>query len=317
MSIVKFTWIIGLFTFEIYLLIYASEFDVVCAIHKKIDLLSVSKAIIFIVPRILHIIITVETIWKCNYNETILENLHEIDDIFEKKLCLQLNYKRIKQSVRNDFLQWISIIPILIIVNYFIWNVYGIVYVILLDYSHVKLILNGSQYTAYAILVRHRIQAMHEVLDTTLIQELKKQEFESIDEVIDQQNQDVNDDNEISQQQSIIHLRQIFNKIYDTIELMNDTFKWSISLNVSVDIFTISQTLFGQLQWFLDLEYENGRTINFCGFATYISYYMYRFALLVHMSNSIVESANLVAAKLHQLSLCATVTTDELKELVR
>lgn len=293
-------------------MIYASQFDVSHTVHRAINLLSVSKALIFIAPRILHLIITIETIWKRNHHEIILDQLHEIDGIFEKNLYLQLNCHGLKQSIRKYFLKWIAIIPILIITDFYIWNVYGLIYVVLLDYSYIKLILNGSQYSTYAILVWHRIEAMHEALDHNLMQVLQELEFESAFVVVGQRS----DDNETFQRQFLINLRQISNKIYETIELMNATFKWSISLNISVDKFTVAMVSFGHLQCILDSKYENNTIVNFCGLAIYTSYYVHRLALLISISNSVAESANLVAAKTHQISL-SRVVTDELKDLVR
>lgn len=146
------------------------------------------------------------------------------------------------------------------------------------------------------------------------MQMLQKFEFESIF-AVEQQSDDVNDGNESNERQCLVSLQRIFNKIYHTIELMNATFKWSMSLNISIDIFTVAMIVFGHLQWFLDPKYENGTIMNFCGFVTYTSYYVYRLALLIGTSNSIVESAHLVATKIHEISL-SRIVTDELKDMV-
>lgn len=311
-SFAECIWILGIITLEIYALIFASKFDMTDAMRKKFDLLAASKFVIFTIPRILHLIITLETIWKRNDHEIIHGHLHEIDEILEKHLCFRLNCHRLKQSIRNDFLRWICIIPFLILTNYHIWNVFGSIYVFLLDYSYMKLILNGSQYTTYGILVRHRIEAMHEALETNLMQALQKLEFESI--FGDGQHSD--DGNEPSERQCLIHLQQIYNKIYDTIELMNATFKWSMSLNISIDIFTVALVCFGHLQWFLDPTYENGTATNFYGFVTYTSYYAFRLRLVIGMCNSIAESSSSIAAKIHQITLSSNTVTDEMKDMV-
>lgn len=311
-SIAANIWTIGILSLELCWLIYSSKYDVYTTIRKTINLLGASKAVIWIIPRILHIIITIETICKRNQNAQILDNLYEIDEILAEKLCLHMNYHRLRKSIEIELIRWILIVPFLLLMNVYAWDVYGLIYVISLVYSHIKLILNGSQYATYAILITHRIEAMHEVLDASRMQILKKQEFN----LLLQRDIDNDDDNiETSDLQRLIHLRQIFAKIYDTIELMNDNFKWSISLNISIDIFVLAQTIFGHLQWFLDAKYENKGTINFYVFVTYTFYYVYRLALLIHMGNSVAESASRLAGQVHQFSLC-TMISDACKDLV-
>lgn len=71
--------------------------------------------------------------------------------------------------------------------------------------------------------------SIREVLDASLMQMSQKKAFKSI--VVRQQNNNADDDDddgvedETVERQRMINLRQIFNRIYDTVEMMNDMFK--------------------------------------------------------------------------------------------
>lgn len=263
--------------------------------------------------RLYTIIITLELYYHRNDQVQIISQLHEIDQIFAQKLHLKINYHRLRRTVIVAFLKWMSVCAVLLsilIAACVIEDVAKVEYIHLLvsSYSLLKKALFGSAYITYAILIRHRIRAMHEVLDSNLLL-LNDSPFE------------IPIDRERSNQYEAIefrrlnHLWRLLPRIHETIELINATFKWSISMNFFVNVFDFCETMYYHFdQAFKHSKHCIEEGLVYSGFA-FMFYYVLYFGLIIQMANSVSAEADKIAPKLHRLNLSGAIT-DEVQDFV-
>lgn len=178
--------------------------------NNTIGLLNEFNYINVLASRCLLIIITVESNLKYSKSMKILQNLYEIDRIFADKLNFRMNFHRMKNTIQNAFVAcfFIFIIYISSSIAFYLsqkeFSTYSIVFLL---YYSIKFILNASRYQTYTHLIRHRIEAMHEMLDAMLETHKNPQE-----------------QNYWIERSQMVHLRRIFNKIFDTVQLTNTSF---------------------------------------------------------------------------------------------
>lgn len=291
---VKRTWFIGLLLFELYNLVHSSVLW--HRLYKSADYsFNIFRFWNAITIRICIIIITVESYRHRHIQVEIIKNLHEIDRIFAQTLKLQINYHRLRAAVFVAFAKWMGISAIVVSTLFaasLIEHVANFRLMFAL-YPLVKKAMLGSVYMTYAILIRHRIRAIHEVLDSDLLL-IHESTFAL---------------------QQLMHLLHIFPRIHATIQLINATFKWSISMNFFVNVFDFCETTY----YHLDKAFQHPKHsiedgLLFSGFA-FTFYYVLYFGLIIQMAHSISAEANKIPPKIHRLNLSRTIS-DEMQEFV-
>lgn len=308
-------WFICSFLFEIYNLIHNSILCYKNFTHmNKINTFNVYRLLVIIIIRPSIIVITIESYCHQNIQVKILSNLHAIDRIFAQQLKLQINHHRLKRSIFVAFLKWISIsvlvISILIATSFIDYEYRTIedeILLVLSLYPLLKKALFGSAYVTYAILMKCRLQAMHDVLDSNLLLAHESPSFEvSID-------RESRREHEAFEFQRLIHLWRIFARTHDTIQLMNDTFKWSITANFFVNVFDICVMIFH----YIDRVFGPHMLIyvSYVGAVSFAFYYVFCFAAIIQVANSVAAEAEKIAPKIHRLSLNGTIS-DELQHFV-
>lgn len=145
------------------------------ACPSKVDTFNAFRTVMAVIFRLCIVITTVETYCTRHLHTNILSNLHEIDRQFAQKLKLQINYQRLQRTIFIAFLKWIPIYILaasIFIVNHSMKTQITIKYIATLMLSYYPLFkqaLFNATYISYAILIRHRIQAMNQVLDSNLL----------------------------------------------------------------------------------------------------------------------------------------------------
>lgn len=306
-------WFICLFSIELFILVYSSILW-----HRSYtndnDSFNIFRWSMVVAIRICIIVITFESYRHQRTQLKILNQLHEIDRIFSEKLNLQINYHRLKRSIFVDFSKWISVcvIDVLILFAAVCFEETTIEdYVRLMAplYPLFKKAMLGSVYVTYAILIKHRIQAVLQVLDSSLLLP-----HDSTFEIpIDRESLS---EYEAFEFRRLIHLWQLFPRIYDTIQLINDTFKWSSSMNFFVNVFDICSSIF---HYFGKSPEDSHQTYNVniisyieCAF---ICYYVFCFGAIIQMANALTAEADKIAPKIHRLIL-GGIVSDDLQEFV-
>lgn len=274
------------------------------------------RLLMIFVIRLCIIVMTIESYCCRHFHVKIQRNLHEIDCIFAQKLKLQINYRQLKRTVLVAFAKWMSVYVIvasIFIANNLMVNATNPKYIQLMlsVYSMLKKALFGCTYITCAILIKYRIQAMCRVLDGNLLL-LTKSTFELL--LIDRESQG---DRETFEFQRLIHLWQMFPRIHETIQLMNDTFKWSISIAFFANLFDVSAMIFYNLDKAFGSEESDCRsTTELTYFITAgIFYYAFAFATITQMANSVATEAEKIAPKIQQIS-SSGVASDEFQYFV-
>lgn len=101
-----------------------------------------------------------------------MNNLYEIDQKFARKLDFKINYYRIRHLIAKSFLKWFLVLVTAQTISIWVYLqkttlpatlLYGSIYLAS------KLTLFGSTYTTYVILIKCRLETMHEVLGSSLL----------------------------------------------------------------------------------------------------------------------------------------------------
>lgn len=273
------------------------------------------RLIMIFVIRLCVIVITVESYCRRITHVKIQQNLHEIDRMFTHKLKMQINYHRLKRSVVAASLKWMFVFVVVVsifIANNLIANKTKLNYTSLLlaVYSFLKKALFGCTYITCAILIRHRVQAMHQVLDSILIALNES----AIDILIDRD--DGQKDREIFEFRRLVHLWRLFPRLHETVQLMNDSFKWSISIAFFANLFDISAKIFYNLDEIFGSPEKCRSTIDLTYFTiASIFYYVFAFGTIIQTANSVAKEAEKIAPKIQQIISCGT-NSDELQLFV-
>lgn len=309
-------WFISMLLFELCSLIHVSitryQFLVECkCIHVFIGF----RLILALIFRFCVVVITVESYCHRNVQVEIIAKLLEIDQIFAQKLRLQINYHRLKRSITVVFSKWISIYIGLVSILYATSFFKGVptekyIRLTLFLYPFLKRTLFSSMYTTYAILIRHRIQSLNEAMDSNLLLPHDSAFKVSID-------RESRNEHETFEFRRLIHLWQLFACIHDTVQLINKTFKWSISLNMFANVFIVCVSIF---QYFdnavgLPNEYYKVAPLISSNSIAFIFFYALCFGVIIQIANSVATVANQIASKVHRIS-SSGIISDEFENFV-
>lgn len=249
---------------------------------------------------IILIIATIESYCQRNVQVQILSNLNEIDRFFATKLNWNINYNRLKYSIQMNF---IKLALFYIIGNCVLVWFYADARSLYNLYQMTKEVIIASKYITFAILIRYRIEAMHRVLSD---------DFRWAVRIIFNRNQSTNV--EITEFQRIIDIWQIFCKLFETVQSMNESFKWTISLTLSCDIFSACVELFRLLHYIYGPP-DRFYAPEFIAYLVYLIIDVIHFSMFVHMANCVAEEADNLAKEIHRLkSNCAV--SEELQNFV-
>lgn len=300
----EYLWMIVLILFEFYIVIDGVLESYLYVSHIKVTLFTGLDLVILTTFRVLLIIITIEAFFKRKEQVKILKNLSEIDTNFARHLNINLDYGQLNRVIRNAFIKW-SLIYVITEVFLISMTLYEgannlPTFLMLFVYPLLKLTLNGSKYITFALLIKYRIDAMHTALITSSL-------WVNENQPIKWNNLQKFTNNHAIELKRMISLWQIWNKMYETMELANYSFKWSISVNFSVEILSVCVVLFHILDSILGPP-NRFPLFSFASYGVYLFYYVARVGMLIRIAHCAAEEANMLANKVHRL--CGTVSDD-------
>lgn len=249
--------------------------------------------------RTLCIVITIESYCKRSSQVQIMNNFREIDREFAEKLNVQLNYHRLRHKIMISFLITIFIyitVIAMLIPAYWDESFTQKMLALFVIYPLLKRSLSGARYMTYALLAKYRIEAMHEILNSNWL--LAQQS--SIEICLDQQ---MNDDNETFEMRRIANLQRIFAQIHGTVQLINDSLKWSVSANFPINVFDISVALFSAFDKIMAPENPHVIYISF-SWAPLALHYAFSLVTIVQTANSLNKEADKLAHQIHRIQSC-------------
>lgn len=143
-----------------------------------------------------------------------------------------------KHLVWNTFFKWIGVYIIteacLIGTNLYDAN-YLVDFLLLFAYPLLELTMSGSKYITFTLLIKCRIDSMHKTMMESSSWMHSIEKFDHLQRfTIDQQ----------IELQRMINLWRIFNKMHETVKLINNNFMCSISIHFSVEILATCAILF-------------------------------------------------------------------------
>lgn len=299
-------WLVCLILFEFYSLVFNSNLVYQHFSHSNgMNSYYIFRKFIVFTIHASVVVITLESYRHRNVQVEIIRQLQEIDLIFAQKLKLQIDYQRLKRSIFVAFLKWTSVYTIMILILSTIYILENVSTgkdprYLLWMYPLTKKAFFASAYTTYVILIEHRIQAMHQVFDTNLLL-VNESKFEiSIDQAS-------HSEYEAFELQRLVHLWRLYPHIHATIQCINDTFKWSVSIIFLTDILDISQLLFYTFETMNGSM--SGLKINLtCYSVAFIGYYLFAFATFTRLANSLAKEAEKIPPKIHRLILDGAIS---------
>lgn len=272
-----------------------------CYLHtvkNDLNLFNASHMVIVFALRVFFVAATVETYFKRNLQVKILINLYEIDRVFARELNLSIDYHPLKRQILVAFLKFM----IAFVVAFVIFARFAVVatdpYPIYIRLSYafyplIKAALVGSKYITYATLIHYRIEAMHGI-------------FDSFEIGVDKQS---NHDDELFEFRCMIHLRWIYSRIYDTVQMANDSFEWTISMGFSVALIDSSLMLFHA---FDDIFEPSKRSTILTSFnwIPFFLHHLFFMGMIIKAANRIGKQAKSVAHKVHLLGSRGQILDD-------
>lgn len=308
--IVEHLWFISMLLIELYILIHTCMLCYDHSIKVSFDVYRTLHFSIVFTIRSLIILITIESYFKRNVQVQIMNNFREIDRKFSEKLDFEINYHRLRRQIANSFLfrvfMYITAIALLVPAY---WNesFEQKMLAMFVIYALMKRSLSASSYTTYALLVKCRIEAMHEIFDNNLL--LVQQN--SVEICRDQQ---TSNDREAFELRRMINLQRIFSKIHDTVQLLNNSFRWSISVNFTINVFDISVAVFSAFDKVMDSLNAHVIYVSYT-WAPLALHYVFSLVTIIQAANSLNKEADKLAHQIHRIQSCG-IESDELRDLV-
>lgn len=306
----EYLWLFVLFALETYILVYGTILCYEYVLVTKVTLYTGLDLLIVTTFRALLVIITVESFLKRDAQVKALQNLLDIDKVFTEKLSVDVNYPKLGRLVKVLFIKW-SLIYI-VTEAFLIWltlfeeaNSFGI-FLLLFVYPLLKLTLNGSRYITFVHLIKHRILLMQQVLkDSNLwIDENNVRRWDGLQQFCDR----------LVEVPRMVHLWETYQQIYKTTELVNYSFKWSFSINFSIEILAVCAVLFHVLDYILG-EPNRFAVLSLISFGLYLFYYVFRVAMLIRVTHCTAQDVSQFAANVHRL--CYKSAPEKLYNFVR
>lgn len=258
---------------------------------KRLDLYIVLGVLDMFVHHIHLIVTTIETFCKRNSQAKILQNLNEIDGILSSKLKLNIDYSQLKHSIYQKLVMSMFVYALAEI----ILPLHDRPISIFTIYALLKRALVTSKYVTFVIFIRYRVEAMHRALAGSPM--WMQQNITWI-----LMNQNRFSDFEAAELKRMINVWRIFNKIYEIVQLTNKTFKWSISVSFSIDIFIICALLFHFMESIFETKMirtlDDEHSANICG--VYMIFYVFNVGIIIQAANSVAEVANHFASEIQQ-----------------
>lgn len=309
-------WFICLLLYELYILVHSSYlwYDSYAS-DGKINTFNGFRTAMAFIFRLCIVIITIESHCNRNVQVKILHNLCKIDRIFDQKLELKIDYRRLKRMGFVAFLKWFPIHALatsIFIVNSSTKNkitIQDIAPVMRSYYPLIKLALFSAAYITFGILIRHRIQVINEALKIELLFAHHESPF---DLRIDGERCNQHEAREF---QRFIWLWRLSTCAHETIQLMSNTFKWSISMSFFANIFNLCAILFNFFHETLESISQNGIGSLYIPIS-YMLYSVFCFGATVQLANSVAVESEKTARKLHQISLSGAAISDKFSKFV-
>lgn len=303
-------WFVCILILELYMLIHTCILCYNHSIKISFDVYRTLHFSIVFTIRMLVIVITIESYCKRNSQAKILQNFREIDRKFTEKLNFEMNYDRLRHEIAISFSITIVIYiaaMALLIPSYWNESFTQQMLALFVIYPLLKRSLSGARYMTYALLAKYRIAAMHEILNSNLL--LVQQN--SIEVCLDQQ---MSDDNETFELHRIINLQMIFSQIYDTVQLINNSFKWSISANFPINVFDISVAIFSAFDKVMAPENPHVIYISY-SWAPLALHYVFSLVTIVQTADALNREADKLAHQIHRIQSCG-IKSEALTDLV-
>lgn len=294
-------WLLILIFFEFYILIYSLF---VCYQYLQLTKITLYTGLdIFILTtfRVLCIIITLESFMKRKIHTKILNSLRKVDNIFTNQLNERIDYALLGRLIIVMFVKWFSIY--IFTDTFLIWLTLSegansiSIFILLFVYPLFKLTLNGSKFMIFAHLIKFRIDAMHRALSNcNQTDENAHLSFNNIQYVAPINRYHLN---------HMQHLWHIYNRIYDIVQLVNNGFVWSFSINFSIEILAVCAVLYRVLDHILGPPNRFPIT-TIIPFIVYLCYYLFRVVMLIRIAHNVASDVDNFANRIQTLELPVT-----------
>lgn len=177
---------------------------------------------LFITILVAHLIITVETFHRCCSQLALVQNLSTVDSMFNTKLLICIPYHREKSEffVRNISIVFVVIAIKLFVVVFTLYQNRTMNFFYCIMYSNWIMHLRSIQVLFFVYLVRDRLilinKEITDVRRTLIMQTNPKHDRQALSLV-----------RQLTFTR-ILHLKQIYGELYESCELINKTFGWSL-----------------------------------------------------------------------------------------
>lgn len=182
---------------------------------------TVSMAL-FITVLVAHLIITVETFIRCCSQLALVQKLSHVDSLFCSKLLICIPYRREKSEffIRNFILVFIVIAIKCFVVVFTFYQESVVNFLYCLMYSNWIMHLRSIQVLFFVFFVRSRLILINnEITDVRSVLTVKTNRKEG--------SQAISMVRQLAFTR-ILHLKQIYGELYESCELINRTFGWSL-----------------------------------------------------------------------------------------
>lgn len=303
-------WFVCMLILELYMLIHTCILCYNHSIKISFDLFRTLHFSIVFTIRTLVIVITIESYCKRNSQVEIIKNFREIDRQFMERLNFEMNYHQLRHEIAMSFLITIVIYIaaiVLLIPSYWNESFNQQMLALFVIYPLLKRSLSGARYMTYALLAKYRIKAMLEILNSNVLSVQQN----SIEVCLDQQ---MSDDRETFELHRIINLQKIFSQVYDTVQLINNSFVWSISANFPINVFDISVAIFSAFDKMMDPENPHVIYISY-SWAPLALHYVFSLVTIVQTADSLNREADKLTHQIHRIQSCG-IKSEALSDFV-
>lgn len=268
--------------------------------------------------RIISIIILTESLVKRKKQIIFLENIHKIDSILRRKLGVHLPYDLNHRRSCLVTISWLMTFCIYVTINLlcadditlvYFWLMYAIpLFIASMRYLQMILYVNAIKFRFQTI--NKLIQNIHETTSTDVNVSIMTLEYKKILNSFSKQTFKFKKMLVIKR---LIYVRQIYDLLYENIELVNYLFQWSLPFNVAHDFLYILTDWYWCFLWILhpSLEWIISTLPALVG----ALFHTLHIVLVTNECYYTTSEANTMAGLIHKIDFAAT--DERLYDLVK
>lgn len=223
----------SLLSFGVTIFIFIAAFTIFPILTNDNSLSLLVGGLVFVGILVTNLINILQAVYSINQQKAIYRKFDEIDLILANQLLVKIDYKSIRRRLLIKYSTLVLVLVIIHVVSIVSVSIYrnAFNYYVLLIFPIAAIRLRCIQNVFYSDLISEKLKSMNQKLTDMILQNEDKMAFILFSHKL--QRFDTKKRPCSSLYEQLVTLKQIYGKIFDISNLINDVFGWSLLFVVS------------------------------------------------------------------------------------